>query len=160
MISITHVLSTVPVLVRPGTGARRLAAVLIGLLIASCTPGLFKDDHIEVGTVLARNVLALTARDTLRLVGADADAIAFFSDQVAETVVITDGHVTLSDTAAAALQETYDDLEYRVTVRLCIRRTTEEYRLDREAFNLLRIGVIAKFRLNPEETAIDSLIAY
>lgn len=141
-----------------------LLNILLGLplamLVWSCSPGFLKDDHIEVGTVLNKVVVSLAEGNTVQILSADADEITYLSDSVASHFEVKSGNLTLSEVGEAGLREDFVSLEYRVKVRLCIRKTTEEYTLDRKSFNALRIGVTAKFQLNAEESAIDSLIAY
>lgn len=160
MILLAHILTAAISLIRPKAHVNRISAIMLAVLIASCTPSVFKDDHIEVGTILSKEVLGITPLDTVCLVNATTDGFSYLTSDVAGLVSASADNVILSPEADAALRQTYADIVYRVNSRLCIRRTTEGYLIDREPFNLLRIGVIAKFKLNPENTAIDSLIAY
>lgn len=145
---------------RPVAVAGRLLTALLLIQISSCTPGFFKDDHIEVGTVISKTATTSSQDDTIELVHAGAEKASFFSAHVEQLATVTDGNVMLLPMADSVLRTTYRNLEYKVRIRLCIRRTTEEYRVDLASFNALKPGIIAKFKLDSYAEAIDSLIAY
>lgn len=147
-------------LIKSGSLTNRLMTSLFILALISCVPKLDKDDHIEVGTVVEKTAIGFADGDSVLLIDAIPGDVKYRVGEIRDLVSSAEGNVTLSEEAEEQLRSTYSEIQYRVKVRLCIRRTTEEYTLSRESFNALHLDIIAKVLLNPEETAIDSLIEY
>jgi hypothetical protein len=138
---------------------RILIASLI-LLIIGCLPNVLKDDHIDVGTILEKTVIGYSEADSAILLNAGSNKIKFLNHEVKGLFTVSEDNIMISEDSENELLSQYPKLKYHVKVRLCIQQSIKEYTLDRVSFNALRLGIIAKYKMNDDETAIDSLIAY
>ena len=130
------------------------------LLLLDCIPGFLKDDKIEVATTIERSIVDKGVDPARVLLETDDHNLVFHSEPIENLFGSFDGRLVVDEAADGAVRQLYPQRAYAVKVRLCIERTTRTFLVDRDAFNALRVGVIAKFVMNPNETAIDSLIAY
>lgn len=130
------------------------------LQLVGCLPGFLKDDKTEVATTIERSVVDLAEDPPRHLLDTNDDILTFHSEPIEKLLGPADGRLVINDMADAAIRKLFPQRAYVVKVRLCIERSTKTFIVDREGFNALRVGVIAKFVMNSNETAIDSLIAY
>ena len=134
--------------------------IYIVLLLSGCVPGIDKEDRIEVGTIVSKTVFGIQAGESVSLINADLNKISFHNRDIENLVDTGPDSVTISQAAENQLNDIYSQITYKVKVRLCIQRSVEEYIVDREFFNSLRLGVISKFIYSLDGNSIDSLIAY
>ena len=139
--------------------ARPLLLVLV-IILPSCFPDFLKDDKTEVATILERAIYDQSGGASRILMKTDDETTTFYSDTMEHLIRARDGRVSIDDSLDEEIVARYPRRVYVVRVRLCIEKTTKQFVVDRKEFNLLRVGVITKFVMNQDETAIDSLIAY
>lgn len=139
---------------------RRLFFLAVVMILSGCLPDFLKDDKTEVATILQRKMYDRSADSLRTLMETNDKTVTFFCDRIERLLEKTEGGISIDDALDREIVASYPERIYAVKVRLCIERTTKQYFVDRNKFNLLRVGVITKFVMNSKETAIDSLIAY
>ena len=149
-------------LFRMATRLFLIAVAVSPMVLASsgCFPDFLKDDKTEVATILERAICDRIQNTSHVLMKTDDRSVTYYSDVMGRLVKTTAGRVSIDDSLDSKILAAYPERVYVVKVRLCIEQTTKKYLVDRNTFNLLRVGVITKFVMNESETAIDSLIAY
>ncbi|NIS15957.1 MAG: hypothetical protein GWN96_06955 [candidate division Zixibacteria bacterium] len=138
----------------------RIFETTLIMLLIGCLPNVLKDDHIDVGTILEKTVIGYSEGDSAVLINASSSKIKYLNDEIKGLFTVAEDNVMISEDSENELLIQYPKLKYHVKVRLCIQQSIKEYTLDRVSFNALQLGIIAKYKMNDEETAIDSLIAY
>ncbi|MDD3041388.1 MAG: hypothetical protein PHV51_08085 [Methanosarcinaceae archaeon] len=57
----------------------------------------------------------------------------------------------INESMETKIKAVYPEIEYSVRVQLCMENEIEVYRLNREDFNRMRVGAVAKFELDRTE---------
>lgn len=114
---------------------------------------------IGVGFVLQKEVIGVEGDERVIIFQSDMDGILAQNDSFRLLLPEVSENLQISELVETELTKTYPEIEYVVHMRLCTEDAVREYRMNREDFNILNIGTVARFEVyRSERTTIRRII--
>jgi hypothetical protein len=140
------------------TRKKRAVIIFLATIIFISMKG-FLSPVVGVGFVLQKEVIGIEGDERVVIFQSDIEGILAENDSFRLLIPESSENLQISEPIETELKKTYPEIEYIVHMRLCTEDSVREYRVDREDFNTLDIGIVARFEVyRSERTVIKRII--
>ncbi|AKB79353.1 hypothetical protein MSHOH_2870 [Methanosarcina horonobensis HB-1 = JCM 15518] len=140
------------------TRKKRAVIIFFAALLFISMKG-FLSPVIGVGFVLQKEIIGIDGDERVIIFQSDIDGVLTENDSLRLLIPEGSENLQISEYIETEFKKTYPEIEYIVHMRLCTEDSVREYRVNREDFNILNIGTVARFEVyRSERTAIKRII--
>lgn len=140
------------------TRKKRAVIIFLAAIIFISMKG-FLSPVVGVGFVLQKEVIGTQGDERVIIFQSNTEGIVAKNDSFRLLLPEGSENLQISESIETELKKTYPEIEYIVHMRLCTEDSVKEYRVNREDFNVLNIGIVAKFEVyRSERTTIKRII--
>lgn len=140
------------------TRQKRAILIFLAAILFISMKG-FLSPVIGVGFVLQKEVVGIKGDERVIILQSDIEGIVTENDSFRLLIPEGSKNLQISEPIETEIKKTYPEIEYIVHMRLCTEDSVREYRVNREDFNLLNTGIVAKFEVyRSERTEIKRII--
>lgn len=140
------------------TRQKRAILIFLAAILFISMKG-FLSPVIGVGFVLQKEVVGIKGDERVIILQSDIEGIVTENDSFRLLIPEGSKNLQISEPIETEIKKTYPEIEYIVHMRLCTEDSIREYRVNREDFNLLNTGIVAKFEVyRSERTEIKRII--
>ncbi len=106
---------------------------------------------VGVGAVLQKTVVGLDDSESVIIFQSSSEGISVEDPSCGQILPDDSENLQINESVEAKLKTMYPEIEYVILMRLCEEDEIREYRISREDFNRLDIGVVAKYEVYRSE---------
>ncbi|MCC4771362.1 hypothetical protein FXV91_14685 [Methanosarcina sp. DH2] len=140
------------------TRKKRAVIIFLATILFISMKG-FLSPVVGVGFVLQKEVIGVSGDQKVVIFQSDIEGILAENDSLRLLLPEDSENLQISEITETELKKTYPEIEYIVHMRLCTEDSVREYRVNREDFNILNIGTVARFEVyRSERTVIRRII--
>jgi hypothetical protein len=140
------------------TRKKRAVIIFLATILFISMKG-FLSPVVGVGFVLQKEVIGVSGSERIVIFQSDIEGILVENDSFRMLIPEGSENLQISEAIETELKKTYPEIEYTVHMRLCTEDSVREYRVNREDFNILNIGIVARFEVyRSERTVIRRII--
>lgn len=131
---------------------RRKRAVIIFLIaILFISFKGFLSPVVDVGFVLQKEVVGVEEEGRFIVFQSGLEGVSVQDVACGQLLPEDAENLRINESVETELKTRYPEIEYVVLMRLCVEDEIREYRVSREDFNRLDIGVVAKYEVYRSE---------
>lgn len=119
-------------------------SILLSLIIALCVY-LFWPSDVEVGLVEYKQVDGINGRIVTTLIHQNENELKFENFNLEKQA---DGQFIIDDSMEKGISDGYEKIRYLTAIRLCKNDELNIFYASRNDFNLLKPGILAKFKID------------
>ena len=129
---------------------KRAALILIAAVVFISLKG-FLSPVIGVGSVLQKTVVGLDGGESVIILQSNSSGISVEDPSCGQIFPEDSENLQINESLETELKARYPEIRYIVRMRLCTVDEIREYRVSREDFNRLDIGMVAKYEVYRSE---------
>jgi len=140
------------------TRRKRAFIILLAAILFISVKG-FLSPVVGVGFVLQKEVVGVEEGERVSIFRSGHEGVSVQDLACRQLLPGGAESLRINESVEAELKTRYPEIEYVVLMRLCVEDEIREYRVSREDFNRLDIGVVAKYEVyRSERDAIKRII--
>lgn len=140
------------------TRKKRAVIIFLATILFISMKG-FLSPVVGVGFVLQKEVIGVEGDERVVIFQSDIEGILAENDSFRLLLPESLENLQISEPIETELKKTYPEIEYIIHMRLCTEDSVKEYRVNREDFNTLNIGTVARFEVyRSERTTIKRIL--
>lgn len=132
------------------TRRKRAVIIFIVAVLFISVKG-FLSPVVDVGFVFQKEVVGVEGEERIIIFQSSPEGISVQDLACGQLLPGDAESLRINESVEAELKTRYPEIEYVVLMRLCVEDEIREYRVSREDFNRLDIGVVAKYEVYRSE---------